>query len=103
MRVKRKMKKKKYSTNENDSQTWEQRKEHWLPIIAGTRERAVTQSKHPAEGQTVAYPCEASVTEQPVSPLSVKPPRDNSGGGVGWGARRGSVHSSRRLHAARAN
>lgn len=45
------------------------------------QERAVTQSKRPAEGQTVAYPCEASVTEEPVSPLSVKPPRGNSGGG----------------------
>lgn len=56
---------------------------HWLPIIAGTRERAVSQSKRPAEGQTVAYPCEASVTEEPVSPLSVKPPRGNSGGGRG--------------------
>lgn len=71
----------------------------WLPIIAGTQERAVTQSKCPAEGQTVAYPCEASVTEEPVSPLSVKPPRGYSIGGGVWGG----LHSSQRLHAAQAN
>lgn len=41
----------------------------------------MTQWKQPAQGQTVAYPCEASATEEPVSPLSVKPLRGNSGGG----------------------